>query len=501
MPNIDPTSFIMSTFARYNGESGNLILSADGIWFVPDDGGAELHIPIEQIMDANIEGKVRKRVCVMTRVSNDRHLFMVPDYESWRSSIALAAGIYRRIVSGTSGIQAQTQNVQPSPVQKPAHKPKSQQPQAQTPTPAPTTSSPAATAPVSSPAPSAAPSATKRKRAQPKPQAVQTAAPVTPAPSAPSATRPAYVGPWPSGQDYEQSFQAMRISMNQSLGDIGKWEPVKNPKTPGWYVFASGNYGSIYKVKDGADKYFALKCFTRNSENLNERYLKISDYLEANSKSLDFLAHFRYYKEGIKTRKSKSYYFPLLKMEWIDGVTLNKYIQANIDQPKILRKISTGLVTEIDKLQSAGVAHGDLAGDNIIVCNGGDVKLVDYDGMYIPDFKGRRATEMGHADFQHPGRTADSYSSKLDNFSALVIHLSLSAIAEKPALWEKYNGNDPDCLILRKSDFIHPDASNVLDDIAKIRNRKIRKMHGMLLDYLSHGPLWDGVNPGTLASF
>ena len=187
-------------------------------------------------------------------------------------------------------------------------------------------------------------------------------------------------------------------------------------------------------------------------------------------------------------------------MEWIDGVTLNRYIQNNFSNSKVLKKVSTNLMLEIEKLQNAGIAHGDLAGDNIIIDGNGDVKLVDYDGMFIPDFKGQKSSELGHADFQHPHRTADSFSSRLDNFSALIIHLSILAISEKPELWDKYNGNDPDCLILRKKDFMNLDASPVFKEISGIRNKKVRKMCNMLEDYLSQSALWEGANPRILAS-
>ena len=155
---------------------------------------------------------------------------------------------------------------------------------------------------------------------------------------------------------------------------------------------------------------------------------------------------------------------------------------------------------ELDRMQNLGIGHGDLAGDNIIVTNSGGVKLVDYDGMYIPNFKGEKSAEMGHADFQHPGRSVDTFSNKLDNFSALVIHLSLSAISENPNLWEKYNGGDPDCLILRKKDFLNLDISPVYKELTAMKNKKIKKLCGILEDYLAHGPLWDGVNPSMLAS-
>ncbi len=512
MPKIDHSSYIKGSAASYNGVRGNLLLSADGIWFVPDDGGAELYLPIEKIMDANIEGVVRKKISIMTNGSNGRYLFSVADKDEWKAAISLAAGIYRRIATGTSVLKTPPSNgqskspaaavpsqpaaapAQQQPSGNPTQKRKKQPASPKQPTPQKTVSSP----PVPK-TPSQTQSPTRPNITQSTTQTSPVAAPAQMAATRTSAIS-SYTGPWPSGQDYEQSFQTLKVSMNPSLGSIDKWEAVKNPKTPGWYVYASGNYGSIYKIKGDDNKFFALKCFTRKSSNLNERYFQISDYLSRNSKGLDFLAHFQYFEQGIRTRKSQNFYFPVLRMEWIEGVTLNKFIDDNISNPKILKKISVNLMNEIDRMQNAGIGHGDLAGDNIIVTSTGSVKLVDYDGMFIPSFKGQKSAEMGHADFQHLGRTADTFTNKLDNFSALVIHLALSAISEKPELWDKYNGGDPDCLILRKKDFMNLDISQAFKDLKSMRSRKIKKMCSLLEEYLKHGPLWDGVTPAVLAS-
>ncbi len=509
MPKIDYSSYIKGSAARYNKIKGNLLLSADGIWFVPDDGGTELYLPIEKIMDAHIEGVLLKKISVITNGSNDRYLFSVAEKDEWKSAISLAAGIFRRVTTGTSSrpvppsnghakLQPNSQAVSvppPTPTSATQPTPKSQ-PQKKK-------KRPSSPKPAQSPTPPTAPAPPNAAPIQSATQAPTQTTPVAaPAQMAPgrSSTIAAYTGPWPSGQDYEQSFQTLKLSMHPSLGKVDQWEAVKNPKTPGWYVYASGNYGSIYKVKGDDNKFFALKCFTRKSENLNTRYFQISDYLLKHSKGLDFLAHFQYFEQGIRTRKSQSFYFPVLRMEWIDGVTLNKYIQDNISNLKILKKVSVNLMNELDRMQNLGIGHGDLAGDNIIVTNSGGVKLVDYDGMYIPNFKGEKSAEMGHADFQHPGRSVDTFSNKLDNFSALVIHLSLSAISENPNLWEKYNGGDPDCLILRKKDFLNLDISPVYKELTAMKNKKIKKLCGILEDYLAHGPLWDGVNPSMLAS-
>lgn len=490
MPKLDHSIFIKGSSAKYNGNKGNLLLSADGLQFVPDNGGPELQIPIENILDASLEGVVRKRVCVVINGSADRPLFSVSDLDGWHYSISLAAGIYRRIVTGKNGFQKATKNKPSSPQAKSSQT----SPNSFTknvpasPKPAQSSSSTVKTASHQIRAPSVTITQTKPPSQKTSWSHSKTAVSAT------------YTGSWPSGQDYEQSFQMMKLSISKKIGEVDKWEAVKNPKTPGWYVFASGNYGSIYKIKDENGRYFALKCFTRKSGDINDRYVKISDYLASHSKGINFLAHFRYYQEGIKTRKSQTYMFPLLRMEWMDGVTLNKYLNAHINESKVLKKISDELIVEIKKLQKSGISHGDLAGDNIIITDTGEVKLVDYDGMYIPDFKGQKSTEMGHADFQHPKRTGETFSEKLDNFSALVIHLSLTALSLKPDLWDKYNGDDPDCLILRKKDFQDLGNSDIFKELMKIRNKKVRKMCILLKEYLSKDALWDGASPNVLSS-
>ena len=63
------------------------------------------------------------------------------------------------------------------------------------------------------------------------------------------------------------------------------------------------------------------------------------------------------------------------------------------------------------------------------------LQLVDYDGMFVPALKGLKATENGHDYFQHPNRNLDSYSTNLDNFSVLVIYLSILAVSYDETFW------------------------------------------------------------------
>ena len=469
-------SIFKGTSASTSGNRGTLVLSANGILFTPDNGDKQLFLPLEKISAVSIEGKLLKKLCIVDN-SGKRILFSVPDLEDWRQTTEMAIRIYEAL-SGNMPQNSATNNIPIQPQAK--HNPVSQS---------------LTTSPAGSPGNPMAMASGGAGMAVSTPNLQATARKSHPINRTPP---PVYNGQWPSGQDYEQSFQTLKLSLNQSLGQVDRWEAIRNQKNPSWYVYASGNYGSIYKVKADDGKYYAIKCFTKKSLTINQRYSLISDFLLNLGSSIPYLIHFSYFPEGIKTRKIPDVYFPVLKMEWIDGVTLNQYISTHIDDSRAIRSLGNRIADAVAKLQAVGIAHGDLSGDNIIIDNKGNVRFVDYDGMYIPDFKGQKATELGHADFQHPARNADTYSERLDSFSALVIQLSLQSIGLKPDLWKKFNGNDPDCLILRKSDFLRPNESEAIDAIGKIRSKHTRKLLDLLIQSLSRGPLWDGIDPASL---
>ena len=111
----------------------------------------------------------------------------------------------------------------------------------------------------------------------------------------------------------------------------------------------------------------------------------------------------------------------------------------------------------MDSLRRSSIAHGDLQHGNIIVVNS-EIRLVDYDGMYVPGLAGKLSPELGQRNYQHPRRTEKDYGPNMDNFSSWVIYISLIALAVQPELWRECKGGD-DCLLLRKSDFETPNSS------------------------------------------
>lgn len=300
---------------------------------------------------------------------------------------------------------------------------------------------------------------------------------------------------WPNSSSYAQAFQNMKFSISQDYPDMRDGEALKNSNVKyTTYIYGSGNFGTVFKLNSQGNDY-AVKCFTRASPGLAERYYYISYYISA--LKLPFLVGFQYLPKAVRLLKDPGQYYPVLKMEWISGTSLNEYITSNLKDSAALKNVANSILDGINIMQKNGLAHGDLSGDNILVTSAGKMMLIDYDGMYVPPFEKRKAPEKGHDNFQHPKRN-DHYSPMLDNFSLLLIYTSLTALAANPDLWE-YNGGDGDKLIFSVSDFNDPDQSELFKDLQKIGG-KTQKLTKLIKEALKEDPLWQGSSPAKIKS-
>ena len=81
------------------------------------------------------------------------------------------------------------------------------------------------------------------------------------------------------------------------------------------------------------------------SPGLRERYQEISRYLQ--QAKLPFTVEFTYLEQGIRIRGQ---WYPILKMQWVEGFTLNEFVRRQLDKPAMLAAL----------LQIWGT-HGDAA--------------------------------------------------------------------------------------------------------------------------------------------
>lgn len=284
---------------------------------------------------------------------------------------------------------------------------------------------------------------------------------------------------WPSPQDYQEAVQNPALAFDDPdlRGCAVECDRLGFPRP------RSGNFAVVYKAESADQRTWAVRCFSREVDGQHERYAAITD--ELRRLRLPFTVDFTYQPHGIKVLGRR---YPLLKMEWVRGEGLISYITRHLRVPERLTALADGLTETVRTLAAHGIAHGDLQHGNILVVDERPV-LIDYDGMFVPALAGRAGTEIGHANYQHPGRTLAHFGPGLDHFAVWVIALTLKALAADPELWQKHDGGADDCLLLKKRDLAEPDGSAVLKDIEKSNNFLVRLYAGWFRHVLKLGPL------------
>jgi len=267
---------------------------------------------------------------------------------------------------------------------------------------------------------------------------------------------------WPTPQDYNEAVQNPHFAFNDS--DLRAGQPELTPL--GLPRPISGNFACVYKIQTGGQRW-AARCFISEVSDQQRRYEAISEYL-AKAK-LPYTVPFTYMPAGIKVQGRN---FPLLKMEWVQGESLNMFVSRSLGCPSTLMSLAKVWSQMVADLKGASVAHGDLQHGNVVVV-GDQLRLIDYDGMFVPALKGRQSNEDGHRNYQLPTRTSWDYGPHLDNFSAWVIYVSLVALAVHPELWSTHRGGD-ECLIFRRGDFVQPENSAILRDLNSSSNSQLR---------------------------
>ena len=220
----------------------------------------------------------------------------------------------------------------------------------------------------------------------------------------------------------------------------------------GEIVMSSGNFAVVFKMKDeSSGKLYAVKCFLREQEERDVAYQQITDELEYVSSN--YLCSIKYFQKElfVDSTVSSDTEFPVLVMDWVEGVTLDKYVHQHISDKHALQLITYQFCKMAAWLMSQPFAHGDLKPDNILVTEDGALVLVDYDGMYVPAMQGQKARELGSPDYRHPLRTEDCFNEHIDDFPLALIGMSLKAIALDTSLLQ--NKARSDSLLFSESDF------------------------------------------------
>jgi WD40 repeat protein len=280
---------------------------------------------------------------------------------------------------------------------------------------------------------------------------------------------------FPDSLAYYEAVQNPRYCFSDP--DLNAGQVVTNPQ--GLPLACSGNFAIVFRVTTSTGDW-AVKCFTRDIANLQQRYHAVAEHLRCHNSR--FFVPFDYQQQGIRVR---GHWYPIVKMHWVNGLTLRDFIDRFLPKKRYIESIMYSLYVASINLMKKHIVHGDLQHGNIIIANRHDngrtsyvLRLVDYDGMWVPSLKNLPPSEYGHRNYQHPGRLG-YYGPLADRFSWLVLYTGLYAIQWNPRLWQECNTGEN--IVFSEKDFQHPEQSHLLQQLWYSSDKKLRHLVGHLV--------------------
>ncbi len=272
---------------------------------------------------------------------------------------------------------------------------------------------------------------------------------------------------YPSFAEYSDALQH---DLGLALSDALLRQGALRMRGPGHPVAHTGNFALTFEVVVDGTRH-AVRCFHKPSDSLHERYGAITACLR--SIRSPYFVDFEFQPSGIRTESGT---YPIVRMEWAEGPTLAAFVADHRHDARTLQSLRASLRALAAHLQAHGIAHGDIQPTNLIVRGPSDLRLIDYDGMYVPQLAALASAELGQRNFQHPGRRARHFDANLDRFSFMLLDLALDAICRQPGLWEQTDSG-ADAFIVRAVDLADPATSPAFRLLAAVPGLEPRVTH------------------------
>ena len=162
----------------------------------------------------------------------------------------------------------------------------------------------------------------------------------------------------------------------------------------------------------------------------------VDSYLRG--KSLPYFVNSHFYKEVLAV---KGEILSGTIMDFVQGLDLIDYLAKCVQLPAY-RRLLDDLAQKFRKmcqdLRNANISHGDLSGTNIRVLDNGDIRLIDYDSICIPQRVGKVYSTDGTDAYNHRQRKGVTMQLNTDYFPEMVIYATIIILRENPQLWSKY---------------------------------------------------------------
>ena len=238
---------------------------------------------------------------------------------------------------------------------------------------------------------------------------------------------------FPSIAEYNNTIAKSGGSAFCTMPDLSFMTSRTNPVKI--YSFGSGSYAVVFKATENGNPY-AIRCFISGDQENIRRYRELNDYFK--NINAPWVTKFKLLENEIKVADS---YYPVVVMKWVQGELLNTFISSNLNNKLILNDLQNEFIRLSNSLELNFIGHGDIQCGNVLVAkdeNGAPViKLIDYDGMYIPAFSNKINLERGRTEFQHPDRFLIPFNERIDRFSFWIILCALEALKYNTELWKE----------------------------------------------------------------
>src|SRR5690349_8446551 len=134
---------------------------------------------------------------------------------------------------------------------------------------------------------------------------------------------------WPTPQDYNEALQ--NPALNFADPELRRGTPELTPL--GLPRAITGGFASVYRLRCGS-RDWAVRCFLREVPDQQERYAAIGKHLA--TAKLPATVGFHFLADGIRVGGRP---YPIVKMEWVQGEPLDRWIERHLGDPVALRAL------------------------------------------------------------------------------------------------------------------------------------------------------------------
>jgi hypothetical protein len=287
---------------------------------------------------------------------------------------------------------------------------------------------------------------------------------------------------WPDRVAFEQAIMTHARSFVDPDLRTATFDRDKFSQPISW----SGGRAIVFRATCRSGRVTAVRFLMHDDLEASVRYHALSRHLSATP--VRCLVAARWIAEGVQIGAGR---YPMLTMDWVDGVTLDRYLDrvASRDCAAAeLRTLAELWRSSCRTMADAEVGHGDVHAGNLLVAAkpgaAPAIFLVDYDNIWVPGlhvpFK-----EIGNPAFQHPRRTGPCGGRNADAFPATLVYLSLLHLANDPGSWNRVRGDDR--LIFAKDD-LSDTGREIWTELERSPEAQVRLLTAVTKRWLTDGP-------------